>query len=520
MSDHTPAGATALYGTMDGERDLEGKEDAKGQASPPLGLMGLTVIMFFNVSGGPFVSETVVGQAGPLFAILGIILALLFYAVPSALLTSELATAYPEDAGIVSWVTAAFGPKLGFMQGFLWWLYQVFSIAGYPLLLRDYLVYAVCPSVTSFTSLQAAYCAPLDDHLLPLLPTNGTLVMAAFVLVITWLNWRGLKVVGSVTILLIIFVLIPFVVMSIAGVAQHFNPSVWTRDRPFGADQAGAHLPIKWFPFVSAVVWCLNSWDSASTLAGEVEKPEKTIPASLFHCIWLSGATYLIPILACTAALPAQTWAAGFWVQAGLEIGGPVLQCWIFASAVVSFSGQFLACQASIVYELYGMAELGQLPMGFLRRNSSGVPIWSLMLSAFVVGLALIACGGHLEVIIPMSNSVYSLSQLLNYTVFLWLRWKHPTVHRPFRIPFGLVGCSLLLLPPACISVYLVSAPFFIGWWVVEGAVAFALAAGVLLQVVLSLTRCHFPDSFRSERQSQSEGDSEGLHVSLKESSH
>jgi len=234
FSKGSPAAATALYGTMKAERDLECKEEPKGHATPgchSLGLMGLTVIMFFNVSGGPFVSETIVGQAGPFFAILGLVLVLLFYAVPSALLVSELATAYPEDAGIVSWVTAAFGPKLGFMQGFLWWLYEVITLAGYPLMLRDYSVYAICPTLTGSMS-APVYCAPLDTHLLPFLPTNGTLVMIAFVLAISWLNWRGLKVVGNVVFVLVIAVLIPFVVLSVWGISQHFNPSEWTRDRP------------------------------------------------------------------------------------------------------------------------------------------------------------------------------------------------------------------------------------------------------------------------------------------------
>lgn len=286
----------------------------------------------------------------------------------------------------------------------------------------------------------------MDTHLLPFLPTTGTLIMIAFVLAISWLNWRGLQVVGNVVVVLVIAVLVPFIVLSIWGISQHFNPSEWTRDRPFGFAQADQAPPIKWFPFLSAVIWCLNSWDSASTLAGEVEKPETTISSSLFHCIWLSAVNYILPILACTAALPPQTWAAGFWVQAGLEIGGPFLQYWIFVTAAVSFSGQFLSGQASIVYELYGMAELGQLPTCFLSRNDSGVPIWSLMLSGVVTMLALIACGGHLEVAIPMSASIYSLSQLLNYATFLWLRWKYPTLHRPFRIPLGLAGCFFFAL--------------------------------------------------------------------------
>lgn len=46
----------------------------------------------------------------------------LIWSIPEALVTAELATAFPEDSGYVAWVTAAFGPYWGFQEGFWsWW---------------------------------------------------------------------------------------------------------------------------------------------------------------------------------------------------------------------------------------------------------------------------------------------------------------------------------------------------------------------------------------------------------------
>jgi amino acid transporter len=58
--------------------------------------------------------QDAVAAAGPLLVILGFIFLPLIWSVPEALITAELATAFPEDSGYVAWVTAAFGPFWGF----------------------------------------------------------------------------------------------------------------------------------------------------------------------------------------------------------------------------------------------------------------------------------------------------------------------------------------------------------------------------------------------------------------------
>ena len=60
------------------------------------------------------VRQDAVTAAGPLLCILGFIIFPLLWSVPEALVTAELATAFPENSGYVAWVTAAFGPMWGF----------------------------------------------------------------------------------------------------------------------------------------------------------------------------------------------------------------------------------------------------------------------------------------------------------------------------------------------------------------------------------------------------------------------
>lgn len=65
-----------------------------------LGLAALVVLIYYEVSGGPFGIEDIVRAGGPLFAVLGFSL-FIVWVIPEALVTAELSTALPEASGAV-----------------------------------------------------------------------------------------------------------------------------------------------------------------------------------------------------------------------------------------------------------------------------------------------------------------------------------------------------------------------------------------------------------------------------------
>jgi hypothetical protein len=65
-----------------------------------LGLAALTVLIFYEVCGGPFGIEEIVRAGGPFYALLGFSL-LFVWAIPEALITAEMSTAMPEPSGSV-----------------------------------------------------------------------------------------------------------------------------------------------------------------------------------------------------------------------------------------------------------------------------------------------------------------------------------------------------------------------------------------------------------------------------------
>lgn len=90
-----------------------------------------------RLAAAPLPPQDAVAAGGPLLVLGGFLLLPLLWSVPEALITAELATAFPENSGYVAWVTAAFGPFWGFQEGFWSWVSGVTDNSIYPVMFAD-----------------------------------------------------------------------------------------------------------------------------------------------------------------------------------------------------------------------------------------------------------------------------------------------------------------------------------------------------------------------------------------------
>lgn len=67
------------------------------------------------------------------------------------------------------------------------------------------------------------------------------------------------------------------------------------------------------------------------------------------------------------------------------------------------------------------------------------------MLGLFVI--LLMDFVSDLDQLIEMLNLNYAASLLMEYAAFFQLRIKRPELERPYRIPFGTVGCLVFFAP-------------------------------------------------------------------------
>lgn len=379
-------------------------------------LLPLIFLIFYEVSGGPFGIEDSVGAAGPLLALAGFLLFPLIWSIPEALITAEMGTMFPENGGYVVWVSSALGPYWGFQQGWMKWLSGVIDNALYPVLFLDYLKSGV-----------------------PALGGGPPRVVAvlALTIVLTYMNYRGLTIVGWVAVLLGVFSILPFVVMGFISVPK-VRPSRWLA--------VDLH-DVNWNLYLNTLFWNLNYWDSISTLAGEVENPKKTLPKSLFYALFLVVLSYLFPLLTGTGAIPLDRdlWTDGYFSDIAKILGGVWLSWWIQAAAAMSNMGMFVAEMSSDSFQLLGMAERGLLPEFFAKRSRYGTPLFGILFSAS--GVVLLSWLSFQE-IVAAENFLYCFGMILEFIAFVRLRIKNPAASRPYKIPVGTAGAILMCIPP------------------------------------------------------------------------
>lgn len=388
--------------------------------SKKLTLIPLIFLIYFEVAGGPYGEEPVVKAAGPLYALLGFLIFPFIWSVPEALITAELSTAFPGDGGFVIWADRAFGPFFGSLMGSWKFLSGVINIAAFPVLCIDYLKKVIHPLESGW-------------------PRSLAIMVSTCIL--SFLNFTGLTIVGYVAVLLGLVSLSPFIIMSLAAIPK-IKPHRW-----FSSGQKG--LKKDWNLFFNTLFWNLNFWDNVSTLAGEVDRPQKTFPVALLVAVIFTCVAYLIPLFAVIGAVNVDQsqWDSGFHATAAEMIAGKWLKIWLEVGAVLSAIGLFEAQLSSSAYQILGMADLGFLPKFFgLRSKKFNTPWVGILVSTLItLGVSYM----DFESIVASANFLYSLGMLLEFAAFIWLRMKKPQLKRPYRVPMKLPGLVIMCLIPS-----------------------------------------------------------------------
>ena len=388
-----------------------------------LPLIGAT---YFMVSGGPYGLEDIIGKAGYGRALLILLLIPLFWSLPTSLMVGELATSIPTDGGFYQWVRRALGPFWGFQEAWLSLAASVFDMAIYPTTFVLYLSH-IAPSLT------AGY--------------RGWAIKLTIVAISAAWNLRGASAVGIGSVRMMVVSLSPFLVL--IGLA------LWKgMHLAFGAGHASTGAPetLDLSGAISVALWNYMGWDNASTIAQEVEDPQRNYPRAMLWSALAVVAVYTVPLSAIWfAGIPAGRFSTGAWADAAGLLGGSVLTLAVVLAGSLDGLGTFNALTLSFTRLPYAMALDGLAPRLLTRRLKNGVP-WASVL-ACSVGWAL-ALTFTFERLISIDLVLYGASLLLEFVALIVLRVREPGLHRPFRVPGGMIGASLLGLGPAALIAF------------------------------------------------------------------
>lgn len=386
--------------------------------SAHLKLWPLIAATFFMVSGGAYGTEDIVGGAGYGGAIIILLVTPILWSLPTALMIGELASALPCEGGYYAWVRRAMGNFWGFQEAWLSLVASIFDMAIYPTLFVAYLV-----------------------RLFPWFAQNhrGVIAGATVILACVLLNIAGVKVV-SVTSLWLFFVLsAPFALIVILAPFK-YSALLYAVTTPSTSkvNLTGGLL---------VAMWNYMGWDNASTIAVEVERPQRTYPRAILLAVLIVAISYILPVAAIwTTKLPASAWETGSWADIAGLLGGPLLRIALVAGGMISAFGMFNALVMSYSRLPLAMAEDGTLPPVFAKLHPRSRAPWVAIL-VLAVGWAT-CLGLGFERLITIDILLYGSSLGLEFLALIFLRIREPELPRAFRVPGGMWGAVAVGVAP------------------------------------------------------------------------
>src|SRR5580704_9148583 len=415
------------------------------------GLFYFVWLMFSYTTGGPFGLEDMVTTSGPGMTLIYLLVLPLFWCIPVSLVAAELTTAMPVEGGFYRWVRAGFGDFWGFLAG--WWNWCASFLLGgaYAVLFTDYLGF----------------------YFPQLIGWKHYLVSVAMVAVITYINVRGIELVGKVATGLEIFILLPVVVLCVAGLAKWrhnpFSPVIPPHQPMFHVFGVGLALGL----------WLYSGYEQLSTVAEEVDNPQRSYPRALALVVPLSIATYFLPTLAGLAAGGDwQKWHTGYFSDAAQHIGGLLpalgtswLGTWMTLAAMVGNVALLNSTVLTTTRMPFAMAEDGYLTAALTRKRLRyGTPWLAIVVSAGIYALlARQSLGQLISVYIWLRSATTVLTVLSAWK----LRRSRPEMPRAFLIPGGRMGLF-----------YVVAAPVVMALVALLGSDRFALIGGAVAMLL------------------------------------
>jgi len=371
---------------------------------------------------------------------LGLVTLYLFAAVtffiPTALISAELATAWPEKGGLYSWVKIAFGPRWGLCVVYLQWIYNV---VWYPTIL----------------TLIASTIAYLID---PNLIKNASFITTAVLLTFwgcTIINFFGMRLSSLVsTIGSIIGTLGPMLLiigLMLAWLKQGHRAEIGLAP----SDLIPSIKGLTEFVFFSQIVYSLLGLEMSSVHALEVKNPKKDYPRALFISVVVILLSLILASLAIAIVVPQKSLTNLTGIIAAFELFSAAFNLpWLapcIAGAILI--GGICAVATWIIGPtkgLFAAADDALLPPLLAKTNRYNVPYVMLLMQAGISSLLTLA-----YLFLPTIEGAYfalsvlaaQLSMLMYAILFaaaIALRYTQAHISRPFKIPGGKKGIFLV----------------------------------------------------------------------------
>ncbi|MCH9611598.1 MAG: Glutamate/gamma-aminobutyrate antiporter [Chlamydiia bacterium] len=425
-------------------------------SSNPKRVISVFVLAMFNVSimaslrNLPLVAEY--GYSAIIyFAIVG-----LFFLIPLALVSAELATGWPKSGGIYIWVREAFGDKAGF---FAIWMQWVHNVTWYP-------------AILSFVATTLAYVffPPIAEH-----PLYVLLVVLVAFWGMTFLNFMGIKTSSlASTIGVIGGTIVPgcfLIGLGFTWVSMG-NPVEITLSKAAISQNFSS---INDVVFLGGLFLAFAGLEVSAGYAGEVKDPQKNYPRAIIIAALIVFFLFMLGSLSIAMVIPKEniSLVAGliealkiFLVKFHIEWMLPILAFLLVVGSIAEVNSWIIGP----VKALHTTSNHGNLPPIFQKTNEHGMPTNILIFQAIIVSIATFVfilmpnLSSAYWILSALSTQIYLVMYILMFAAAIRLRYTSPHVPRAYQIPHphkgiwvvafigmiaSLFGIILVFIPPA-----------------------------------------------------------------------
>ena len=398
------------------------------------------------------------------------VIATVVFFLPYGLISSELGASYPDDGGITSWVTRAFGEKHGVMVGWMYWINVAFWM----------------PAV--FT----AFSGWLSLVFFPKMPlwVQG-LIAVIMCWIIVWIGVRGIDVsvkVSSLMAVVKVSVLILFGAAGILYAAKYGTANEFS---------AGAFIPKAddALKYTAVIVYNLMGFELIGSVGSKIEDARRTVPKMIVIAGIMITVLYAFGTFGVLTALPAsQIDEVDGFIHACRELftvfgsAGTPLFYTVSVASIISLVSNMITWSMG-GNEAFMGAKLDQRSAFFGHRHPTRGTADHLyyamgVIATFLIVMNYLLSGNANEIfwtLFSFSSLVFMMCYLYMFAAFIKLKYTDKTP-RAYEVPGGKTGAWIAFV--LCFAGTLLACYFLIDWDI--SGYGFRMEAGGTLLTILS----------------------------------
>lgn len=354
-------------------------------------------------------------------------LAAIFFMLPSALVSAELATGWTKGGGVYVWVREGLGDRWGF---FAIWMQWVHNMAWFP-------------AILAFVATSIAY---VFDPELALNKTYVITVILGSFWGMTILNFFGVKTSTWFSSLgVIVGTLIPGLLVIGLGATWLIEgnpiqiPISWDALTPDFSDVGN-------FVFLSGLFLAFAGFEVSAVHANEVKDPRKNYPRSILSAALITFFIFLLGALSISIVIPREEISLvsglleafkSFFSLYHLEWVLPIMGFLLVIGAIAEVNSWIIGPTRGLLET----SRHGNLPPILQKQNKRGMPKNLLIFQALIVtaiSLALLYMpniSSAYWIFTAMSAQTYLVMYIVLFITAIRLRYSHAHVPRVYEIP-------------------------------------------------------------------------------------